>query len=235
MTTVLEGYEEGDLATLRLHVVPEDGQPADGTTSVTLTLTDPTGLPVALTATPAGDDRARWRATAGPLTAGEWTGRWVVTGTGAGVQSFRILVGPGLSAVPDGRVYATTADLARWPGATLTASSAGALAEASRALDASLRGAWYATDAEGYPTETAVRTALRQAVCAQVAYWQDTGDDTGSGAAEQYTTVGIGSVQLTRERGQTGGADPLPDIDAPAALRILRRAGLLVIRPAVYG
>ncbi|HEY8588476.1 MAG TPA: hypothetical protein VIL55_02875 [Naasia sp.] len=212
---------------------------ADTDTEVSAVAVGPLGgseldLAVLLDAPP---DRSRWASTLVPTMPGEWRVQWTVTGSGAGVAWDTVLVQAAPGDVPTGgRSYATTVDLARWPGTRLFAGAGAALAEASRALDAVLIGAWYATDEDGQPTDPRVRAALRDAVCAQVAYWQELGDDTGSGAAEQWASIGIGSVQLSRaSRSQTGGQDPQPDIDAPAALRILRNAGLLPIRPVVYG
>lgn len=224
----------GEIAVLTLTVGG-----ADTDTEATAVAVHPvTGAEEALTARlDAPPDRSRWTANLVPTVPGAWPIRWTVTGSGAGIEWDEVLVSAAPGDVPDGRVYATTTDLARWPGATLSGSSRGQLAEASRALDTALIGARYAHDDDGYPTSQRIRDVFRDAVCAQVAYWDETGDATGAGAAEQFTSVGVGPVQLSRAgRGKESGADLSPDIDAPAALRILRNAGgLFPIRPEVYG
>lgn len=230
-------HQAGDDIRVHLTVTPDDGVSADGTTLVTATAYPDGSPPRVLTPAPSGEDRSRWSALLTAAPAGVTRIVWTVTGTGAGVHGFDLVVGP--SPVPGdvGRSYATTADLAAWPGAVLSSTSRGALAEASRAIDAALIGARYDTDPDGYPSDPRIRKAFRDAVCAQVAYWDEIGDPTGVGASEQWSTVMVGPVQLSRTgRGQTGGADPNPDIDSPAALRILRtEARLFPIRPAVYG
>jgi len=108
----------------------------------------------------------------------------------------------------------------------------GMLVSASRRVDRALRGARYAVDADGMPTDCEVIAALRAATCAQVEDWIESGD-YGIGAAT-YTDGQIGSVRFTR--GTTGaGANPAGVDLAPKAGDILAAAGLLPIDPMVIG
>jgi hypothetical protein len=66
-----------------------------------------------------------------------------------------------------------------------------------------------------------VRVALRDATCAVVEWWSDTGDTTGAGA--QFIESQIGTLRLKR-------TNPPPDLP-PAAARILTTAGLLAHAP----
>lgn len=70
-------------------------------------------------------------------------------------------------------VYATTGDVqaAPWSVDPLPANVGRQLAYASRLVRKATTSAVYATDATGAPTDTAVITGFRDAVCAQVAAW----------------------------------------------------------------
>lgn len=230
--TVLDGYEAGDPAVLRLHVVPDGGVPTDGTTVAELTLVDPDGAPVPLTAVAAGEDRSRWSATIPSLSAGVYVGRWRVTGTGAGVEPVRILVGPSGSTPYRGRSYATTAHLAEHLGAAPPADAHRLLVRATERVDELLRTAVYATTgADELPVDDDVILALREATCAQAAWFDDTGDD-GSGLAARWSDVQIGSVRLSGSTGGSGGGGDPDGSDpryAPGAIRALRKV------PGLYG
>ena len=197
--------------------------PADETTTATLTVVAPDGTETALAATP-GDTRAEWTGQAYQLTApGEWVERWVVTGTGAGAQRAVVRVAPDPTAVPGQRVYASTGDYAEWIGTAPPPGARRALAAASRAIDELLLTAVYDVDSEGLPTDAAVAAALRDATCAQAAYQTATGDPAGVGAGH-ITQAQIGSVSFQR-RG-SGGQDT-PGRYSPQAVQILQQAGLL--------
>lgn len=126
------------------------------------------------------------------------------------------------------RVYATRDDLVAYAG-TAPAESDRLLARASELVDFLLITARYDTDDEGYPTCPVIRDALRRATCAQVQYWDTTGDETG--AAGQYTSTQIGSLVLERDADPPGGPSPV----APAAGRVLATAGLLGQAPIALG
>lgn len=106
-----------------------------------------------------------------------------------------------------GRVYATVDEYQAFPGGTspAPANTATRLTQASRMLERLvLRYCRYAVDSvTGMPTHALVLAACRDAVCAQVAWWETIGDPTGADAAG-WSSVSIGSVSLSR----SGGGDP---------------------------
>lgn len=120
------------------------------------------------------------------------------------------------------RVYATSADLTEYAGPDVVDDdSPRLLARASELVDSQLLAAVYDTDSHGLPLDPQVRAALRDATCAVVEWWHDTGDATGAGA--QFTESQIGTLRLKR-------TTPPPDLP-PAAARILTTAGLLAHAP----
>lgn len=220
-----EGYQAGDLATVRLTVCPDGGAPTDATTTAEVELVSPTGQVRRPTAYPGeGDDRSRWSATLDLTEPGEWTGLWTVTGTGAGVQPFTLLVAP--SGPYRGRSYATTADLAVWLHEAPPAGSARLLARATELVDALAMAAIYDVDEQGMPTSPEVADALRDAVCAQVAWWAEIGDSSGSGAVGRWSSVSIGTARLSGPRSSGSDHTSAADAASPETRRILRLAGL---------
>jgi hypothetical protein len=225
MTTTLDLFDAGDTATLHLHVVPVGDVPTDSTTTARVELVDPAGGTRAPTAFP-NADRSEWTATLVDLLAGEYVGRWVVTGTGEGVELLRILVGPAATSPATGRSYATTGDLARYLGTAPPAGPRRLLVQATRRIDELLIAAVYRVDDDGMPTDPDHVAALRDATCAQAAWFDEIGDEQGSGIAERYTSVRIGDVQLTGP-GSSTESSRSDGRFAPDAVRILRLAGLL--------
>ncbi len=210
----------GDIATLTLTVTP-----FDNTTTATVSVTSPTGTVTSPSTTPSSD-RATWTAQL-PLTEpGEYLVRWTVTGVGAGVEQSTVTARPLQPVLVTGeRVYATTADLAYYLQAAPPSDARRMLLRASERIEDLLLTAIYDVDSNHLPTDPTVRAALRNAVCAQVKWWMDTGDE--SGVMGQMQSVSIGSVSLGR--GYTGagsatGASQNLSVDAVAHLR---RAGLL--------
>jgi hypothetical protein len=122
------------------------------------------------------------------------------------------------------RVYATSADYTQWSGQAAPSDIERLLARASEDIDDALIAAVYDTDGSDMPTDPEVVDAMRDAVCAQVEYQQETGD-TGTGAAGRYDSVSLGPVSLSGRKDAAGGPQGL-DL-APRADRALRRAGLL--------
>lgn len=211
----------GDISTLTLTLTV-----ADVTTTATVALVSvPAGVtPPALTATP-NAARTIWTAPLLGTAAGAWKAKWTVTGTGQGVEFDTVYF---LDLV--GSSYATLSHYVTWLGADPPNGSARLLIRASAFLDGLLVGAVYPVTA-GLPTAAVDIAALRDATCAQVEYWQETGDTTGSGATGSWSDVQIGSVKLS---GRTGGATGDRQL-APSAADILHTAGLLPVTAWAYG
>lgn len=130
------------------------------------------------------------------------------------------------------RVYATEADYEVWVGAdesgatvTVPADIDRQLARASLDVEQATLTAVYQVDSDGFPTVAAVEDALRDATCAQVEWWQSTGDELGTGGG--YDDVQIGSVRLARRQPATLANGPTPGALAPRAVTILTLAGLI--------
>lgn len=106
------------------------------------------------------------------------------------------------------RIYATAADLAAYTGATAPADADALLAKASRFLDAAVfRLCWYIPDpATGMPTDAVVIAALRDATCAQAAWWTQLGDSTGAMGAG-WGQIRIGRVDMSRSLVATQAED----------------------------
>ncbi|MEX5711823.1 hypothetical protein AB1484_26905 [Parafrankia sp. FMc6] len=131
---------------------------------------------------------------------------------------------PAGQSLPPG-VYATPADLTAYTGATSPPDNALVqLRGASLLIRHMTREAIYAVDTTGRPTDSAVAAAMRDATCAQAAYWAETGDPQGAQAG--YQTVAIGRVSMTRAT--TGGEGRSPGGRlAPDARLILANAQLI--------
>jgi hypothetical protein len=132
--------------------------------------------------------------------------------------------------------YATAEDLADYLGEQPPPDNAATLLDrASTYVDDILIGAYYQTDTNGNPVDEDVAEALRKATCAQVLYWAETGNTSGTETGDGgWRDMTIGNVRLSRSSGgssQTGAAATF----APDALRHLRLAGLLPIAAWVYG
>lgn len=207
----------GDIATLTLTV-----SPFDGTTTATVSITSPTGSVSSPSTTP-NIDRSVWTAQL-PLTEpGEYIARWTVTGVGAGVEQQSVTARPTLPVVIAGQlVYANTAELANFLEDAPPAQPRRKLRHASQVIQRRTKCAVYATDDDGVPTDVKVRAAFRDAVCAQVAWWGETGNEFGT--AGQWDNVKIGSVSLGGP--QSAAVDGGEEL-APEAESILDNAGLL--------
>lgn len=131
--------------------------------------------------------------------------------------------------------YATTSDYRNFVGGGPVPADLdrAMLTAASRRIDRTLLGAIYAVDGDGLPTDCAVAAALRDATCAQVEDWIETGDNgTGSGAT--VSDVQIGSVRIGRAAGAPGNQPGGIDV-ARKALDILSVAGLYPVHPWLVG
>jgi hypothetical protein len=222
---MVDDYDVGDVATFALTV-----NPASSDTEATIRIVDPAGTVVP--ATPSSNTgRSRWTANVTLTSPGVWEATWSVTGTGAGRQSTEVRVRPEADA-PIGRSYATTGELAAYLRTAPPANAARVLPRATEVIDDLLLGGYWELTEDGMPSDTRVAAALRQAVCAQVEWWRVNGDPDGLGATQSWNDVAIGSVKLSR--GQKSDQQQ-PDEIAPVAVRALRAAGLLPIRPWVVG
>ncbi len=221
--------DEGDYRIAELPVVDENGDAGDGTTGATLVVIAPDGT----TSTPAvssPDGGQNWASAPYELTMpGEWVERWSVTGRGAGKARNVVLVAPDPTSAPSGgRVYATTADYARWLQAAPPAGSRRALAEASREVEQMTTLAVYDVDDDQLPTDTAIAAALRDATCAQAEYAQTSGDANlvGAGTPSGITQVGLGSLSYTKTASPGIGGAAGNARWSTSAWQILQRAGL---------
>lgn len=128
------------------------------------------------------------------------------------------------------RVYATTSDYDEYadePFDGTTEQLAKRLRRASSDIDGLTRLAVYVVDEDGMPVEKDIADAFTEATCAQVEFWETTGDPTGAESA--MGPVRIGSVSLGGS-GVGGGAQSKTSAAdtriSPEAVRILANAGL---------
>jgi hypothetical protein len=134
------------------------------------------------------------------------------------------------------RVYATADDYRNWTGDLTAAALPAQLRAASARLDNALRGVYYATDEDGLPLDLDVEEAMRDAVCAIVAYWEETGDTTGSGAGAEFQSASIGTASYTRGYSKEGSAAGSSGGRLPqTAADIISAAGLRIVSPVIYG
>lgn len=116
--------------------------------------------------------------------------------------------------------YATVAELEAWLGQTPPADAERLLDRASGLVDRATVAAVYKVDDQGAPTNPDMAATLRDATCAQVEYWIETGDEMA--AMSTLSSVAIGSVRLGTGQ-QGGGASPRL---APRAADLLIVGGL---------
>lgn len=120
------------------------------------------------------------------------------------------------------RIYATSAEYEAYTGQTPPSDIDQQLTNASRMLVAEVfRLCWYEVDEDGYPSNSLVREAFSDAVCAQVEWWDEIGDSTGA-AAVGWGTVKLGSAQMSRSVTATSGAASAAREVAPKAWDALR-------------
>lgn len=129
------------------------------------------------------------------------------------------------------RLYATPTDLVPDWLDELPGNAARLIRAASTKVEHATRMAHYAVDDDGYPTQPAVKNAMRDAVCQQVTAWSMSELDPNAGTAGQALyvqsqTVDGGSVTF-------GGHVSVEERTAAAtglgseAMEILANAGLL--------
>lgn len=120
------------------------------------------------------------------------------------------------------RIYANSADYQTYTGQTPPSDIDQQLADASRMLEAQvIRLCWYEVDEDGYPSNTLVREAFRDAVCAQAEWFDELGDSTGASGVG-WGTVKLGSAQMSRSVTATSGASSAAREIAPKAMDALQ-------------
>lgn len=201
-------------------------------TYATLAVTDPNGVQITPLGPVSEDGHKTWWADVHFTVPGLWRLAWNVTGSGAGTVLERVPVGP--ADVPLGRVYATTTDLANYLNAAPSEDAEGKLRDATVLIDRLLISAVYDVDGKDMPTDPVIKAALRDAVCEQVNWWAQTGDQHGARAA--MGTVHIGSITLSGPSGgSSNGSSPrAPGRISPQAVVILENAGLLGQAPVTW-
>jgi len=131
------------------------------------------------------------------------------------------------------RLYATPEDLTAWlDPATPPGNAAALLRSASGLVRSETKTAVYTTDADGYPTDTALRTAFREAVCAQAKFWADHDIDPSLGAAgvaplAASKSIGGASIQYSTYVSTAEARANAAGVLGPDAWYILADAGLL--------
>nr|WP_026185105.1 hypothetical protein [Salinispora vitiensis] len=219
--TIYEGETVTPVLTLT-----DGGVGAD--TAVTVTVTGPDGVagaPIGCVASDGGQTHTA-AATVTFGQPGQWVYAWSITGTGAGSSYDTVAVAPAPMTSPaDGRVYADSADYARWISAAPPAGVGRALWVASRRVDELLTTAMYDTDDDGYPVDAGHRQAMRWAACAQADYMRAIGDPYGRGALGTLSSVSIGSVSVGRA--VTASGTTAPPRYSHDAREFLFQAGLL--------
>lgn len=110
--------------------------------------------------------------------------------------------------------------------------SQAALRRASRVIDRMLIGAFYDTDAEGYPTDEGYRDAVREATCHLVAFWHEIGDGEGFGAVAPVASESLLGASVTYA---TGNDSRLAGTPRASVADPLYEVGLLPVRPFVDG
>lgn len=131
------------------------------------------------------------------------------------------------------KLYATTEELSEWmdPEAA-PANAASLLRSASGLIRLETKTAVYATDVDGYPTDTALRTAFREAVCAQAKFWADHKINPSLGAAgvaplAASKSIGGASIQYSTYVSTAEARANAAGVLGPDAWYILADAGLL--------
>ncbi|GGD33112.1 hypothetical protein GCM10010915_11870 [Microbacterium faecale] len=99
------------------------------------------------------------------------------------------------------------------------------LRRASIQVESYVRLARYDTDDDGYPVDPDVSEAMTEATCAQVTWWDETGDVTGADAISGVTKI----LSVSLGSGNTAGGQRSPaEARASAeAITILENAGLI--------
>lgn len=128
------------------------------------------------------------------------------------------------------RVYATPSDLATFTGEDAPPNATALLARATRLVEGLTATARYAVDVDGLPEDLDVSEAFRDAVCAQAAWFDETGDTSGAGARFSSLSLGTFTATTSTPSASTPGSAAQSRY-APEAVDILRSAGLITTAP----
>ncbi len=190
----------------------------DNTTAVTVSRISPSRTVTAVTGAATSDGGESWSVTVpAPDVPGLWWVRWTITGAGAGVHVHQVDVAPSGYPAAAPRAYATTTDLADYLYGTsgepqpLPDGVEGKLFRASARVDRLLKSSVYDVDDDGMPTDDKHIEAMKLAVCEWVAWWEDTGDESGVGAGAGFS-VTAGRISLSRSAAPGGGGAHLSSI-----------------------
>ena len=114
--------------------------------------------------------------------------------------------------------YATAAEYETWSGQSAPSSIERLLTRASELLDATVTASFVVDSDTGLPTDPLDAAALRDASCAQVRFWVETGEehDIDGLAGTPIQVGGVGGVSTVRS-----------PVLAPQARRILKKAMLI--------
>jgi hypothetical protein len=129
------------------------------------------------------------------------------------------------------RVYATAADYADFAEEPFEGDETKLdkrLRSASSEVEALTRLSRYDVDEDDYPTDATISDAFKEATCAIVEFWEETGDVHGADAAQG--AVKIGSVSLGTTSSTQQGLSPrekLVQRIGEGAVTILANAGLI--------
>ena len=115
--------------------------------------------------------------------------------------------------------YATVQEYAVYAESDDERITARIMTRASELIDDYTRTAIYDTDDDGFPTDTDVETAFKEATCAQVEFWM---------AGDEEDDV-LGAPDLVALSGLSAKGRTL----APRAARLLRNAGLYGGEPVI--
>ncbi|AOD23813.1 hypothetical protein IM25_21360 [Rhodococcus sp. p52] len=127
-------------------------------------------------------------------------------------------------------IYATPTDYEEWTGSPPPHNGSVLLREASGLVADACVADVYDTDSNGLPTNPWKLGALRDATCAQAAFWAQHGIDPTAGRAgmaEVVTASSIDGASVSTNAGELEAAKA-ESLDGliPSAVRILRTAGL---------
>ena len=114
--------------------------------------------------------------------------------------------------------YATPTDYTEWAGLPVPQGIERLLVRASELLDATVTASFVVDSDTGLPTDPLDAAALRDASCAQVRFWVETGEehDIDGLAGTPIQVGGVGGVSTVRS-----------PVLAPQARRILKKAMLI--------